>query len=173
MKRLYEVIKDDYDKWRDEEYAYEKVNGNVISKTFGDFVKGTINVAKTLLNKGYKDKYIIIFGDNSIKLMQIDLATLVYVGKSVVVSKEWKEDDLSYAISTLDAPVLLYGKEKEDIVKNIKSLYDIDYICFDDIDYDLEITEDDFKLIPNNYEDCCKIVFSSCQKKIFLLDIIL
>ena len=161
MKRLYEVIKEDYDKWYDEEYVYEKIDGKICSKTFGDFIKGTINVAKTLIDKGYKDKYIIIFGDNSIKLMQIDLATVVYVGKSVVVSKEWKEDDLSYAISTLNAPVLLYGKEKEDIVKNIKSKFDIEYICFDDLKYDLEISKSDFELTPNNYDECCKIVFSS------------
>ncbi len=161
MKRLYEVIKEDYEKWNNEEYAVEKINGEVSSKTFGDFLEGTLNVAKFLIDNGYKNQHIIIFGDNSIKLIQIDLAVLVYVGISVVVSKEWKEADLSYAINALNAPLLLYGKEKEAIVNNIRSKYNIDFICFDDFEYNKKSFESIIDLPVNSYEECCKIVFSS------------
>ncbi len=160
MKRLYETLKDDFEKWNSEEYVYEKINGEVHSYTFGNFIAGVCDIAKSLIDKGYKDQYIIIFGDNSCKLMQVDLASLVYVGKSVVVSKEWKEDDLSYAIERLEAPVLLYGREKEEIVKGLKDKYNIDFICFDDFKEEGNNCFN-YDLPHNNYEECCKIVFSS------------
>ena len=162
MKTLSEVIKADYKKWKDEEYVYEKINGEVHVKTFGEFISGTFKVADTLLKKGFKDQYIIIFGENSSKLMQVDLATMLYVGKSVVVSKEWKEDDLDYSIQKLNSPVIIYDKAKEGIVNNLKSKFNIQFICFDDLSFDdefFDIEQENYD--ENDFEQCCKIVFSS------------
>ena len=161
MKRLFEIIKDDYTKWKDEEYVYEKINGDVKSKTFGEFIRGTLNIAKELIKRGYKDKYIIIFGDNSSRLMQIDLATVVYVGKSVVVSKEWKEDDLLYSVNKLEAPVVIFDNNKSDVINNLKNVLDVDYISFDELNFETEIEDEDFEIEHNEYEKCCKVVFSS------------
>lgn len=162
MKTLSEIIKEDYEKWKDEEYVYEKIEGKVTYKTFGSFINETFLIADFLIKKGFKNQFVIIFGDNSSRLMEADLATLLYVGKSVVVSKEWKEDDLAYSIQKLNSPVILYGKEKEEIIDKLKQRFDIQYICFDELPIeDNNIDVGKLQLIENDFEACCKVVFSS------------
>lgn len=161
MKRLFEILKDDYHKWKDEEYILEKENGVIKATSFGEFIKRTINIAKDLINRGYKDKCIIIFGDNSSYLMEVDLASTTYVGKSVVVSKEWKEDDILFAIQKLNSPVLIYDKTKRVIIDNIKNKVNVDFIAFEELAIEDELNDSDFSLAHNDYEECCKIVFSS------------
>ena len=161
MIQLEKVIGDNCKKWNHKEHIFEKVNGEYIGITYGDFLEQTRSLASYLLSRGLKKKSILIYGNNSCKYMMADLAVLHYVGISVCVSKEWKEAELKQAIELLDISCVLYGEDKRDVINEVaKDCAMPIYISMDEAfteagncTYDvLEQTED---------ESCCKIIFSS------------
>ena len=161
MIQLEKVIGDNCKKWNHKEHIFEKVNGEYIGITYGDFLEQTRSLASYLLSRGLKKKSILIYGNNSCKYMMADLAVLHYVGISVCVSKEWKEAELKQAIELLDISCVLYGEDKRDVINEVaKDCAMTIYISMDEAfteagncTYDvLEQTED---------ESCCKIIFSS------------
>ncbi|MBQ4068588.1 MAG: AMP-binding protein [Lachnospiraceae bacterium] len=161
MIELEKVLEGNSQKWKEKEHIYEKINGKYVSITYGDFIKQTRCLAKYLISCGLKNKAILIYGNNSAKFMMADLAVLHYVGISVCVSKEWKENELKQAIKRLDIACVLYGEEKKDIIEEVaKDCKAPIYILMEealasssDCDYkELELADS---------ESCCKIVFSS------------
>ena len=119
MIQLEKVIGDNCKKWNHKEHIFEKVNGEYIGITYGDFLEQTRSLASYLLSRGLKKKSILIYGNNSCKYMMADLAVLHYVGISVCVSKEWKEAELKQAIELLDISCVLYGEDKRDVINEV------------------------------------------------------
>lgn len=160
MIQLKRLIKRDYEKWGDDPYVYEKKDGeNYSSKTFKEFIENTLKIADYLIKKGFKNKNIMTISENSSKLMEVDLAVSFYVGVSAVVSKEWKIDDLKDGIEELKPACLIYSKRYESMIEELKELYNITYICIDDIENDFK--KDFLNFDIKNYDKPAKIVFSS------------
>ncbi len=158
--QLKRIIKRDYYEWNKDSYIYEKnKDGKYESITFGKFVENSLSIANYLINKGYKNKKIIIISENSSKLMEFDLAISFYVGVSAVVSKEWKLNDLLNGIEELDADLVIYSERFKELVSEVKKEKNIDILAMNDVIYKF-----DKKLIDlpiKNQNKVAKIVFSS------------
>ena len=162
---LEKVLKENYGKWKNREYVYEKKNGVYEAVTYGDFLEKTRRFAAFLLAKGYKGQNIMLYGTNSIHWMIADLAVLHYVGAGVCVSKEWKYDDIAGAMELLDIPCVLYGEEKRDVIEEVRKTHPgVDYISLNKMDEyisDITVEEAEAVCVPQAEDTCCKIVFSS------------
>ncbi len=156
------LLKENYEKWKNKEYIYEKKNENdeFEAKTFGKFIEDTYSLANYLLNNNLKNEKIIIFGNNSYNLMISDLAVTAFVGQSIVISKDSKETSIIKMINNIDAKAIIYDDKKQDIVEKIKDECDIKLIKMSDFSAILEKVQM-FNLPEKDINECSKIVFSS------------
>lgn len=147
-----------YGKWEDREYVYEKKNGCFQAVSYGEFLDNVRGFAGHLLTLGLFGKNIMVYGENSVNYMVADLAILQYVGVSVCVSKEWKAKEVLRAISLLDVSCVIYGSEKQEIMKEVEEVFpELLLIPMDSV-FGFRST----KILEPRQEDvCCKIVFSS------------
>ena len=158
--RLKTIIKNNYNKWKNDNYIYQKdTNGNYKPITYGKFIEDSLGIAKDLIDKGYKNKKIIIISENSINLMKCDFAISFFVGLSAVVSKEWKKQDLLNGINELKADLLLYSDNYKDLVKEIEKEVNIKTINIKKIK--TSFTKKLFELPIKKQNKAAKIVFSS------------
>ena len=98
MNELEKFLRADYEKWKDNEYLHEMVDGKYVGITFGEFIEKVNYLGTYLVSNGYKDKNIGIYSPNSLAWMIADVAIMNYVGLSVGLNKDWKDDNLDYAI---------------------------------------------------------------------------
>lgn len=170
MIRIEEILKNDYQKWKNNDYVFEKENGTYMGITFGNFIEKSLYLSEYLLSKGLKGKKIMIFSENSINWMITDIAVMSYVGESVTISKEWKYDDLDYAISLLNIDCIIYSVSKKEIIAQIKNKYsNILYICMQEeygeifnIGKDLNNKKKEmFDFESKSYDECVKVIFTS------------
>ena len=80
INELEKFLRLDYEKWKDNEYLHEMVNGQYVGITFGEFIEKVNYLAACLINRGYKDKHIGIYSPNSLAWMISDVAIMNYVG---------------------------------------------------------------------------------------------
>lgn len=154
-----QIMTQNCERMQNRAYAFEKVDGSFQSITYGTFLKKARGIANHLLDKGFADKPIMIYGVNSINLMLADLAVLQYVGISVCISKEWKEEDVLRTLQFLNIPCVIYGDEKKEIIDKVKrEMPSLTYIPMSLL---VSIGNNDTKCIPQDNEKCCKIIFSS------------
>lgn len=170
MIKIEEVLKDDYQKWKNNEYIFEKENGLYKSITFGEFIEKSIYLAEYLLSKNLKGKKIMLFSENSINWMITDIAIMSYVGESITISKEWKYDDVDYAINLLNVDCVIYSNSKKEIINEIRNKYkDILYICMEEeyqeilkIGQELNNKKSEmFDFESKSDDECVKIIFTS------------
>ncbi len=167
MKRFETVLEENYDKWKDREYLFEKVKGVYKSVTYGEFLLKSQALSYFLNAQGISGKKIILYGDNSIRLMMADLAVLTSVGISVWVSKEWPIAKVMETVEFLQAECIIYGPEKagdmEEMCVQYPNLLYLSTVEFEDIwNEHLEksyVNCDDGE--TDDDSQCCKIVFSS------------
>ena len=167
MNELEKILRSDYEKWKDNEYLHEMVDGKYQAVTFGEFIEKVNYLATYLINKGYKGKNIGIYSPNSINWMIADVAVMNYIGIAVGLSKDWVGDNLNYAIGKCDIECLLYGKVNEEHVNEVKGNYpDVEFICIEDkfegmFEEGRALCKELFALEPVDEDKPVKIVFTS------------
>lgn len=159
MIQFDKILEDNYEKWKDKGFVYEKVNGKYEGRSYGDFIDNAYNIANYLISKGYFEKPIMIYGNNSTNLMMADLAIFNYVGTSVWVSKELMCEGLLRVVKQLGIECVIYGEEKYEIMKELVSKVP-DLVCISSKEIG-NIPHSEKKCIPTEPEKCCKIVYSS------------
>ena len=167
VNELERFLRADYEKWRDNDYLHEMRNGKYEGITFGQFIERVNYLATYFITHGYKDKNIGIFSPNSIAWMIADVAIMNYVGLSIGLSKDWKGDNLDYAIGKCDITCLLYSNVLAEQVEQVKSKYpDVEFISIED-EFDNMLLEGQkdckelFALEPKDEDLPAKIVFTS------------
>lgn len=154
------TIKNNYKKWKNDNYIYEKdKNGKYQAITYSKFIEDSLGIAKDLIDRGYKNKKIIIISENSINLMKCDFAVSFFVGLSAVVSKEWKKRDLLNGIEELKANLLIYSDSFTDLASQVEKEININILNMKDIK--TTFAEELFNLPIKNQNKAAKIVFSS------------
>ena len=154
------ILKEAYDKWKDRDYIYQKKDGKFIAKTFKIFIEDVYSLASYLLDNNLKDEKIIIYGDNSYELMVSDIAVTGFVGISVIVNKDLKEESVIKMIKEIDAKAVIYDDNKKDIVQKVREQCDVKYINMKNYKEILNKVEL-FNLQTRDENICSKIVFSS------------
>ena len=167
MNELEQLLRADYEKWKDNEYLHEMIDGKYVGITFGEFIEKVNYLGTYFVKNGYKGKNIGIYSPNSIPWMIADVAIMNYVGISVGLSKDWMGDNLDYSIGKCDIALMLYSKQLEDRVSEVRSKYpDVKFVCIED-EFDNMIEEGKkatsclFDLEPVDEDAPAKIVFTS------------
>ena len=155
-----ELLKQDYEKWKDREYIFEKENGEFKGKTFGKFIEDVYSLSNYLISNNLENEKIFIFGDNSYKLMVADLSVTAFVGISVVINKDLKEDSIIKMIKDTNAKAMIFDENKKEIIDKVKQQCKITYINMKEYENILEKVEL-FNLKSRDENICSKIVFSS------------
>lgn len=154
------ILKEAFDKWKDRDYIYQKENGKFIAKTFKIFIEDVYSLASYLLENNLKDEKIIIYGENSYELMVADIAVTGFVGISVIVNKDLKEESIIKMIKEIDAKAIIYDDNKKDIAQKVIEQCNVQHINMKNYKEILNKVEL-FNLQIRNENICSKIVFSS------------
>lgn len=168
-RTIQEILKEDFEKWKDREYIFTRINGIYRAKTFGQTIYDVLALAEMLLAFALHNENIAVYGENSYEWMVADLAIMAYVGTNVAIDKEWEEKSIDNALKRTDVKCLIYSKDKERIIDTLKTKNDIIYICMQDDFPDLlakgyrllKNKDDIFDFDERKYDKMCKIVFSS------------
>ena len=136
MIYLKRQIKKIYNKWSNDPYIYEKDKSNKYQYiTYKDFIEKSLGIAKFLLDSNYKNKTIILLSENSINLMLYDLAITLYVGKSAIICKEWKKNNIEDAIKEIKADLIIYSNKYKEVVNEIKKDTKINTLSMEKTNY--------------------------------------
>ena len=158
--KLKTIIKNNYQKWKNDNYIYEKDKNSIYQPiTYGKFIEDSLAIAKQLIDEGYKNKKIIIISENSINLMKFDFAISFFVGVSAVVSKEWKKLDLVNGIDELKADLIIYSDNYSDLIKEVKKAIKINSMNMSSIK--INFNEELLNLPIKSQNRVAKVVFSS------------
>lgn len=167
INELEKFLRADYEKWRDIDYLHEMVDGKYVGITFGEFIEKVNYLATYLIDNGYKDKHIGIYSPNSLAWMIADVAIMNYVGLSIGLNKDWKDDNLDYAINKCEINLMLYSKLLEDKINAVKPRHPgVEFICIEDefermLDCGKASCKELFALDPVDEDKPAKIVFTS------------
>ena len=167
MNELEKFLRADYEKWKDNDYLHEMVDGKYVGITMGEFIEKVNYLGTYLVNNGYKGKNIGIYSPNSIAWMIADVAIMNYVGLSVGLNKDWKDDNLDYAIGKCEIALMLYSKGLEDKINAVKDKYpSVEFVCIEEnfdrmIDEGKAACKELFALEPVDEDKPAKIVFTS------------
>ena len=162
MIRINEILEEANKKWKNKNFIYEKHEQKYIPITYGDFIAKSNSLANNLLSYDLKDKKIMIYGKDSIDYMITDLAILAYVGISVNIDKQTKEDELADIIKKIKIDVIMFDKEKEQIINNLKPKFsNVKFLCMQEEIVKLELSNKLIKFEEKDMEQCSKIIFSS------------
>lgn len=162
LMNINDLIIETYKKFGKKNFVYEKQNNKYKSITYKDFITKVTHLAKALINKKLKDKNILIYSKNSKNYMIADLAIISYVGTTININEQTKQEELETIIKELNIDAILYDDTKKDIINDIKDLYPkLKYINIDKTIKDIKDKTPDFNLENKNHEICSKIVFSS------------
>ncbi len=163
MNTLDTFLHSSYSKWRDRDYLHQSGK----TETFGSFIEKVNYLGAYLCSSGFKGKNIGIFSPNSIEWMIADVSVMNYVGVSVGLSKDWKYDDLVYALKKCDVACLFYSEIYDEMIEKAKSIFpQITFISIE-IEFDScllqgkEKTEELFSLPVKSDEEPAKIVLTS------------
>jgi len=163
MNTLDKFLQSAYSKWRDSDYLHQSDK----SETFGSFIEKVNYLGAYFYKNEYIGKNIAIFSPNSIEWMITDIAVMNYVGISVGFSKDWKYDDLIYALKKCDASCLFYSEIYADMINKAKSVFtNVRFISIEN-EFDKCISEGKtylkelFSLPTRSETSPAKIVFTS------------
>ena len=128
--QLENFLRDDYSKWGERNYLYEKKDGiNYSPITYCEFIEKVNYLAAYLIDKGFYGKNIGIYGPNSIEWMISDVAIMCYVGCGVGFNKDWSYDNVVYSIKKSELTCLIYDERQSEIMEQIKKEFpDLTYI---------------------------------------------
>lgn len=160
MIYLKRQLKKIYKEWGEDPYMYEKDgNGFYQSISYKRFLEESLSYAAYFLKNGYRNKTFLLLSENSISLMECDLAISFYVGRSAIACREWPLDDLEDGVDEISAECILCSSKYEKVAKKIAEDKKIPYYRMDKIPFSFDFTYFDFPI--KKYDDIAKIVFSS------------
>ena len=114
-----ELIRTGYDEFKDLIGIYEKIDGEYVGRTFGEFYSDVRDLSEKLLDMGLKNKNIMLYGNNSYNWMVAYLAVIAYVGVIIPIDKEWKANDIKNVFSDTQVEFIFYSGSLKDNLENI------------------------------------------------------
>lgn len=158
--KVAEILIHNHEKWKEHQYIFEKVEGEFVPHTYGDFYEDVLRAASYLKEEGLTGKSIAIFGANSYAFMVADVAVMAFIGCSVMFAAQWTKKELLHIMKTVDVDAVLYDSSKEEVFLDFDATNsEIKLISF------TKLLENEKKSRPTPYpvndEVCSRIVFSS------------
>lgn len=133
MKSISQYLDEDYEKWGDNPYISIYNGERYQAKSFRETIDAVRNAAKEMLCRGWKDKNIVIYSENSYEWMVLYLSILGYAGCCIPVDKEWTDYDMMNVLSVMDIAVIFYSVKKKPYIDKLKkSCPKVKYICIEE-----------------------------------------
>jgi long-subunit acyl-CoA synthetase (AMP-forming) len=117
---LENFLRDDYSKWGERNYLYEKKENGFEPITFASYIENVNYLASYFINNGYSGKAIGIYGPNSIEWMISDIAIICYVGLSVGFNKDWSYENIVYSVKKCELSAIIYDERQAETVERLK-----------------------------------------------------
>ncbi len=167
--RFEQLLAEDYQKWREREFVFQKREGIYYPITFGDFIEQAVYLAETLIKDGLLGKKIIVYGENSIEWMIADIAIMSYVGISIGLSKEYRCEDIENIVEKLEADAIIFSSRKKKVIEPIRERFpDLKYYSTDDWENLIGIGKElaqrknsIFDFAKKSMDECVKVVMTS------------
>lgn len=162
MIKINNLLEEAHNKWKNKDFIFEKNNQKYVPITYGKFIEKSNALANRLLNYGFKNNRILIFGNDSIDYMITDLAILAYVGITVNINKQTKKEELCDIIEKMKIDVVMFDKDRVDIINSIKQKYsNVIFLCMQDELQKIQLVDQLIKFGEKDVDECSKIIFSS------------
>lgn len=161
-----DMVSKSYEKYKNEGFLYEKHNNNYLEYTRGKTIEDIWKLSKQLIKMGYKNKKIMLIGENSYQWAITYMAIIGYVGVAVLVDKDYTINDYKNIFNTVDdISLVIYTQLKEDVISQVKNIKNnVQYLCLQkDIP---ELIKNEKQATSDTFEDrdinkMCEIVFTS------------
>lgn len=129
-----DILREDYKKWKDKPFIYEKDKGIYKSVTFGDFIESAVYLAESLLDMNLEGNNILIYGPNSTQWMIADIAVMSFVGSSTGIGNA-NYNELNALVKKLEPKAIIYDESHNISIKELKTEHkEIKYISMDDFE---------------------------------------
>ena len=162
MIRINNMLEVAYKKWKNKNFIYEKNGQEFVPITYGEFIEKANSLAYKLIDYGLKNNKILIYGKDSINYMITDLAITARVGISVNINKQTKEEELSDIIKKIEIDAVIFDKDNEQIIDNLKCKFpSIKFLCMQNEIDNLDFSDRLFEFEEKDIDQCSKIIFSS------------
>lgn len=113
--KVAEILIHNHEKWKEHQYIFEKVEGEFVPHTYGDFYEDVLRAASYLKEEGLMGNRLAIFGANSYAFIVADVAVMAYTGCSVMFAAQWTKKELLHIMKTVDVDAILYDSSKEEV----------------------------------------------------------
>lgn len=131
MKSICEYLEEDKEKWNDLPYISVKKNGSFVARSFGEVIDDVQALARGLISAGAGGN-VMLYSRNSYEWAVADLAVMGYVGVCVPIDSEWTAFDISHTLSVIDVNTILYEREKQSVIDELREKYPaISFLCTD------------------------------------------
>lgn len=166
VNSIREMVNRSYQKYKNNGFLYQKYEDEFKEYTRGKTIEDIWRLAYELIRLGYKNKKIMLIGENSYEWAITYMAITGYVGIAVLVDKDYTKFDYDNIFNTIDdISLIIYTESKENIISSIKEEHkDINYmklqtdiiniINYPEIPNELEFEDKDINQV-------CEIVFTS------------
>ncbi|MDO5557128.1 MAG: AMP-binding protein [Clostridia bacterium] len=95
-------------------------NGKIVSITYEEFQRDTIELGTALSSIGVEDSHIAVIGENSYDWITVYLTVLKSKGVIVPIDKELIIEDIINILKNSDSEVLFYSKKYEKYIEQIE-----------------------------------------------------
>ena len=156
-----EVIKNAYEKWKDKDFVFEKVDGEWKGTTFGKLIEDADILAHKLIDEGFKDKNILIFSRNCTDYFVADLAITAYVGACANINCQLPADSVERIINKAEISAVFYEEIFEPMFTEIsKNHPDLKLYPLHKTVAELGQPGELFNFPEKDPEACSKIIFT-------------
>ena len=133
VRDIKEMLTSTVAKYRNNIAFKYKLNGKLVTKTFGEFERDVNNLGTVLIDMCLEGEKVAIIGNNSYKWTVSYMTVLNGVGVVVPLDKSLPKAEIKNLIQRSEVKAILYGKEHENVMKEIADEIDTIkyYISFD------------------------------------------
>lgn len=104
---IHELLETTEEKFGNKAFVYQLQDAKYESISYREFIADVKQVASCLIDKGYKDSHIMLYGANSYEWLVSYVAVSGYVGTCVCANKDWKQYDLENASRVVHPELVL------------------------------------------------------------------
>lgn len=112
------------------------------------FVQDVFSLGTSLINRGYKDKKIAIYGKNSYEWLVSYFAVFCGVGTVVPLDSQLSSSELESALNRVESEAIIYSKDMNKKIEEIKDKTSLDLLIPYDEDKDINVNS----LINEGYQ---------------------
>lgn len=162
MRSVSQIIKNAYEEFGDRNFVYTKRAGKYEPITYKVFIEKADALAHLLIDRGLRDRNIMIIGKNSVDYMIADLAITAYVGACANVNPGLSASAIEQIIEDDDMACVFYDEDLREKLAPVKRKHP--HVIFRELQptiAGLHRNKTLFDFEDKSPDVCSKIIFTS------------